>query len=146
MNWFEKLIMSEIFQSVISGVILLIFSEYFKNFILEPVKEFNGIIGKIDNKLKYYSNRIVNSGLPENFINEARIALRELSCDLESTYKQIPLWSTYIFIFHLPCKKQIVEAATKLIYLSNAAGDKGEELKNNKEIKIIRKLLRIEEL
>lgn len=146
MNWFIELVSSQIFQSIISGVILLLLGEYMKNFVLEPIKQYKSVIGKIDNKLKYYSNRITNSGLPEEFIREARESLRDLSCDLESAYKQIPPWSIYVFIFNLPCRKQVSDAAMKLIYLSNAAGERGEELRNNEEMNKTRKLLRIQEL
>jgi len=146
MSWFIDLVSSQIFQSIISGVILLFIGEYMKSFVLEPIKQYRGVIGKIDNKLKYYSNRITNSGLPEDYIKEARESLRNLSCDLESAYKQIPSWSVQMIIFNLPCRKQVSDAATKLIYLSNAAGDRGEELHNNNEMKAIRKLLKIQEL
>lgn len=144
MNWFIKLVSTEIFQSIISGVVLLLIGEYLKVFVLEPIKEFKGCIGKIDNKLKFYANRITNSGLPPDFVKEARDSLRNLSCDLESIYKQIP--NLFIYIFRLPCKKQISDAATELIHLSNTAGEQGEEIKNGNIMEKIRNLLTIKKL
>lgn len=144
MNRFVDLVSSQIFQSIISGITLLIISEYIKSFVLEPIKQYKGVVGKIDNKLKFYSNRITNSGLPDVLIREARESLRDLSCDLESVYKQIP--APFAYIFRLPCRKQVSDAATKLIYLSNTAGEQGEELKNYEEMGKTRELLSIQEL
>lgn len=144
MNWISSLIQNQFFQSIMTGVVLLIISEYAKIFVFEPIKEYKGIIGKIDNKLKYYAHIITNSGLKDELIQEARKHLRDLSCDLESIYKQVPCPFNYIFL--LPCPKQISQAASTLILLSNIAGENGEELKNNERTSEVRKLLKVRNL
>ena len=60
-------------------------------------------------------------------MQEARSEFRQLSCDLEEKYFTIFILIRLRFVrllFALPQKKDIIEAASGLIYLSNSAGDK----------------------
>jgi len=123
MNWIIDLFQNSVFQTIIAGVFVFIVSQYILRFVIEPIQEYNRVIAKIDNKLKFYSNIIVNppsSGqLSEDYL-AAKRDLRELSCELEVSYKALPFKKLR---FH---KKAIAEAVEGLIWLSNATGYKDE--------------------
>ena len=88
---------NQIFQTVITGVSVFIIGQIIQKFILEPVKEYKKIQGKIDNRLKYYSNKMSGS-LPQEITREASNIIRELSCEIESSYKQIPFNCVFTFL------------------------------------------------
>ncbi len=138
----------EIFLTIISGVCVFILSQYILEFVLKPYKEYRNVIVKIDNKLKFYSNVIVNppfsEQLPQDYI-VAKDEMRGLSCDLESSYKNL------FFIFKNKEKEKIIsDVAKDLIWLSNAIGRNDRELDLPLEaatkIDEIRKKLRIDSL
>ncbi len=139
MQWAIKLFGSVVFQTVISGVLVYILVELIKKFILEPIVKFRQVVAKIDNKLKFHANTLVNSIV---FRREVAEEVRTLSCELEVAYKKIPS----IFGWLLPSKEEISSCAKGLIFLSNSAGTSGNELKNDEEIRKIRKHLNIIEL
>jgi len=135
-----------VFQTVISGVLVFLIGETIQRFILEPLKEYKMVIGKIDNKLKYYSKMLTSSNLPVNALIEIMAVFRELSCELESTYKQIPIRDIFTLFHIIEAHNDISEAAKGLIYLSNAGGKEKREENNRLEIEKIRKNLRIANL
>lgn len=149
MNWLLELFRNVVFQTIISGVFVFILSQYLLKFILEPLQKYQKVIARIDNKLKFYSNIIVNSPflkqLPEDYFI-AKKELRELSSELESSFK------CTILYFRKKAKKRISVAAKDLIWLSNATGHRDETgninvpLTANDKIKDIRKNLNIPEL
>lgn len=135
-----------IFGTVISGVVVFVLGQIIQNYILEPIKVYNGIIGKIDNRLKYYANAIANPGLSlagglpiNNMYDESRVVLRELSCELESSYKQIPFRSLFVRHRVIKDSKSISDAARLLIRVSNQTGVND----SNEDVEEIRKLLSI---
>ena len=147
MNWFINLINSVVFQTVISGLILFILSQMIQNFILEPLKSFKATIGKIDNLLKYHSN-VIFSG--QTLSAEIKIrsmdTIRDLSCELESKYKQIPFRDFFANIRLLPTKINISESARGLIFISNACARNEFIDKNFETVSKIRKNLNIPEI
>jgi len=130
--------------AVVGSVPTVVLGQMIQRFVLEPIQEYKKVIGKIDNRLKYFKNIIANSGSKEEFVSEARKILRELSCDLEAAYKQIPFRSNMIWF--LPTQANLADAARRLIYLSNAGGESGGEVRNDTAIRKIRDILSIPEL
>ena len=109
------------------GVIVASAAYLLKNFVFDQILEYQKVKGKIRNRLKYYANVIYNSDLNEYLVQEARSEFRQLSCDLEEKYFTIFILIRLKFVrllFALPSRKDIIEAASGLIYLSNSAGDK----------------------
>ena len=109
------------------GVIVASAAYLLKNFVFDQILEYQKVKGKIRNRLKYYANVIYNSDLNEYLVQEARSEFRQLSCDLEEKYFTIFILIRLRFVrllFALPSRKDIIEAASGLIYLSNSAGDK----------------------
>ena len=147
MHWFTNLVNSVVFQTVISGLILFILSQLINNFVLEPIKSFKGIIGKIDNLLKYHSN-VIFSGqeLDAKIKLETMATIRALSCELESNYKQIPFRDFFANIRLIPSKSSVSESAKELIRISNTAARTDYIDRLFDSVKIVRKNLNIPEI
>lgn len=143
---FMQILSNPVFQTVLSGVLVFLFGETIQRFILEPLKDFKKTIGKIDNKLKFHSNTITSPRLAGELTPELHRVLRELSCDLESAYKQIPFKPLLRFIRILLKQDNISEAARKLIFLSNSVDKNGIPMENNDALEGIRKNLDIPSL
>ena len=141
MGWLSNLFQSIVFQTVMSGVLVFILSEITQRFYLEPLQKFKEVVGKIDNKLKFYANVIAHPGnlLPRETILESGRTLRDLSCGLEATYKQIPFKRNQTH-------QKIADAARRLIRLSNSLGESGRGIENSDDVDKIRVDLSILEL
>lgn len=146
MNWLISLLQSIVFQTVISGVLIFILKELIQEFVLLPIKKYKEVIGKIDNRIKYYTNVITNSGISTESVLESSRVMRELSCELESIYKQIPFKRLFSLAKIIPVHSLISESASSLIRISNAGGRVGDEVMNYNEIKKIRENLDIVEI
>lgn len=114
-----------------------------KTFVVEPLLRFRAVRCRIQNQLKFYSNAITNSGLDEDVVKKARVALRQLSCDLEETYSAIGLRAWLAAARAVPKPQSVDEAGTKLIYLSNATNMTGREIENNDALEAAREDLGI---
>ncbi|MBU0974381.1 hypothetical protein KKD03_01635 [Patescibacteria group bacterium] len=133
--------------AVLSGTLVFVFGQVLQKFVLEPIYEYKKIVRKIDNKLKYYANILTNSGFNKELIVKVTDTVRALSCDLESSYKQIPFNNFFSTIETIETKNNIAEVATKLISISNSGGRSGERtIRCNDEIEKVRKMLKIESL
>lgn len=118
------------------GVIVASAAYLLKNFVFDQILEYQKVKGKIRNRLKYYANVIYNSDLNEYLVQEAQSEFRQLSCDLEEKYFTIFILIRLRFVrllFALPSRKDIIEAASGLIYLSNSAGDKVGKIDYNEK-------------
>ena len=118
------------------GVIVASAAYLLKNFVFDQILEYQKVKGKIRNRLKYYANVIYNSDLNEYLVQEARSEFRQLSCDLEEKYFTIFILIRLRFVrllFALPSRKDIIEAASGLIYLSNSAGNKVGKIDYNEK-------------
>lgn len=120
----------EIFLTVISGVFIFIFSQFILKIIIESIVEYRRTIGRIDNKLKFYSNIIVTppfgvQDLPKNYL-DAKELFRDLSCELESNYKIIPFKKIFIKMGFILRTEAITTACTDLIWISNTTGHKDD--------------------
>jgi hypothetical protein len=118
------------------GVIVASAAYLLKNFVFDQILEYQKVKGKIRNRLKYYANVIYNSDLNEHLVQEARSEFRQLSCDLEEKYFTIFILIRLRFVrllFALPSRKDVIEAASGLIYLSNSAGDKVGKIDYNEK-------------
>jgi hypothetical protein len=135
------------FQNIIPGIIVLILGQCLLMFVIQPLKDFKKSIGKIDNKLKYYANVIVSgNNLPDEMKLEAAKSIRDLSCELEASYKIIPFKQFLEYRAIIQTKKEIADSARSLIFLSNNTAREGQWNKNADEIAKIRKNLNIPEL
>lgn len=120
---------------IISGVIIFVIGQIIQNFILKPLQEYRKVVGQIDNELKFSANIITDELSHTGEDNRIKCSkrLRELSCNLESNYKQL------FFRFK---NKKVSEASGLLLGISNSLimNKNGE---NGNNIKEIRRLLNI---
>lgn len=97
--------------------------------------------------MKFYSNILTNAGFNKEVIVEVTDAMRNLSCDLEANYKQIPFNQLFVNLRFLESKKDIAIVVQGLIFLSNAGGRRDGGIdKCDDRIREIRKKLKIEQL
>lgn len=146
MDWLLSLFQNVVFQTVISGVFVFIISEVAQKFLLDPLHQFKGVIGKIDSQLIFY-RRIFGTPIPNEEINKnCREIMRRIMSDLGATYNQIPFNKFLsVFIRKIPKRRQIQESIRGLRFLANNVGQ-GDGEKNIKEIEKIRENLNIREL
>jgi len=143
MIWLVNLFQNIVFQTVISGVLVVVLGfvviEIIK-FFLKPSQKLKKIIGIIDNKLKFYDN-VITSSIPirKELVLECLRTLKKLSCDLEETYKQIS-------IKNRTKKQKISDSVKRLTRLSNSLGDNKNSSENGADINKIRENLNIQEL
>jgi len=138
---------NQVFFTVLSGTLVFVSGQILQKFILEPFQEYKKTVGKIDNRLKFYSNILTNAGFNKKIIVEITNAMRNLSCDLEASYKQIPFNQLFVNLKFLERKKDIAIVVQGLIFLSNAGGRSDSRIdKCNDRIREIRKKLKIEPL
>lgn len=151
---------SDLFDTVLAGVLVFVVGQIVVRFFLDPISKFKGTIGKIDNRLKFYGNAY---GLrpPENQSPNSEAwkewratalpiidAIRDLSCELESEYKQVPLRWLFIHVFRIiPNAEKVGKTGGILTRLSNSviSKDPNWELISTDQ-KDVRKNLRIPEL
>jgi len=132
-----------VFQTVLSGTLIYVLGQIIQMFILEKIYKYREILGKIDNRLKFYFKIIEcpgNEAHPIERLQDASQELLQLSCDLESCRKQL--------IFRREeTDKKVSEAANILIDLHFGVFGKSEERseKNIQNIEKIRNLLNIPE-
>lgn len=117
----------ELLLGFILGLITFSLTKYIEDFLIKPILRHNDVIYRIDNKLKFYANVITSEHILQseqrNKYEEAYLTFRDLSCELEATYKSIPFKNTPLLkLFHLKSLGSISEASRSLIYISNNIG------------------------
>jgi len=138
---------NQVFYTVVSGTIVFVLGQILQGFILEPMQSYKKTVGKIDNKLKFYSNILTNTGFKDGFLAEVTDIIRNLSCEIEADYKQIPFNWLFSKLRVIESKRDLAKVTQGLIFLSNAGGRDGNRIeKCDDRINEIRKLLKIEPL
>jgi len=108
---------NEVFLTIVSGTAIYVLGQLIQGLIIKPYLEYKEVIGRIDNKLKFYAHLIRSKMVSDQRVVEVYLELRQLSCDLESSYKKLLLTSE-------ADKKKVSKAAQSLIFLSNVTGSK----------------------
>jgi hypothetical protein len=138
---------SQVFYTVLSGVLVFVLGQILQKFFLEPLQTYKKTVGEIDNKLKFYANILVNRGFNQKTLNNVANTMRTLSCQIESEYKQIPFTEVLSQLGFIESKENIAKVSQGLIFLSNAGGKNDIETREcGQEINQIREILKIETL
>jgi len=131
--------------TIFGSVIVFIISQTIFHFIILPIQKHKRVISEIDTQLRFYANIITNphdifppDGLERSHYLECHKTLRRLSCELESSYRNL-------FFKDEEKKGKVIEAVGSLTRLSNSLTH-GKAMENNKELDKIRKLLNIPSL
>ncbi len=109
-----------VFITVFSGVLVFVIGQIVVKLIIEPINDFKKERSKIIYDLVFYANKLANPKGPDDqeMVEVCKI-MRQHSSMLHSATHLIPCYQYFAFIFGLPAIKNINEATSKLIYLSN---------------------------
>ncbi|SFS70204.1 hypothetical protein [Paenibacillus sp. BC26] len=154
----QNALLTSIF-TVTGGLIIFFFSQIILKYLIEPISDYRKLRYQISIQLVFYANRISN---PVEFndvnskneklvkdVNEASNAFRKLASELIGVINIIPMYPLFSLIRLVPNTKDIIDASSNLIGLSNSIwkyGDDNEEPQrkyNEENRKEIKRLLKI---
>ena len=128
--------------TVCSSVTVLVTGQIIIKFLLDPLTELRKLLGEISDSLTFYANVYANPGqISEEITVEAMRDLRQRSSQLWARALALPLYSLFRFLRLVPSKKQISEASSNLIGLSNSLGSGGDPKTNTEAAVAIREAL-----
>ena len=140
-NFSSQIFSNIVFQTVLSGTLVFVVGQMIQLFILEKIYKYRETLGRIDNRLKFYFKIIKNPGNDAHIIERLQASSQELlqlSCDLESSRKQLIFRSNQM-------DKKVSQASNLLFDLHIGVFGKSVEMsdQNLEKLKEIRKLLNI---
>jgi len=110
-----------VFLTVVSGVLTYIIGQLVLKLVIEPVQELRKTIGLISHALIEHANVFSNPvGGEMEALHKTSSSLRSLSSQLQSHLYLMPKYYLTAYIFRLPSHKQIRDASSALIGLSNS--------------------------
>jgi len=110
-----------VFFTVLSGVFTFVTGQIIVKLIVDPVNDMKKTIGQISHTLIERAAIIGNPGLSEmEVMLGTSEELRALSSKLQAHLYLVPKYSITARIFRLPTFKQVSDASTELIGLSNS--------------------------
>jgi len=109
-----------IFGTVVSGVVIFLFNEWFKARFSTPIDQYKKLKARVRSTITLYASEYENPieaspgvEIPEKYLH-ASVELRKLASEvygfIETLYRFHPL---------IPSRRKLVDAAMKLTYLSN---------------------------
>ena len=124
--------MEQLFQIVLTacltllgGGVLYVFSQFLSELIIKPYIEFRRVLSEITFRIILYLNLIVSGHPDDDFDQHQRISrkVRELSARLRASVTSLPIPFLIPSLLRglglIPCEKQIQEASSLLIRISN---------------------------
>jgi hypothetical protein len=140
--------------TILGGVLIFVVSQIVLKFVLEPIYDLNKLRGEIAYSLMFYANVYMDSFpslagfITTNFGEDIKVRdnvqkiFREQASLLCPKASVIPWFKMWELLKIVPRYRDIAEATTELIGLSNSIHDKGMEFNKLRRDKI-RKLLNI---
>jgi hypothetical protein len=126
------------------GVVLLIITQIFTRFVVDPLVDFRRLLGEVAYTLILNSNLLFNAsqtaGTSE--FQEARQECRTLASRLHAFSAAVPLYHSLSRIGLVPCHGYVYDAAAQLIGLSNTTATTPPDIVRQRYERIS-KLLRI---
>ena len=111
-----------------SGVLIFVLGQFILKILIEPIQELKKEIAAVLSSLVYYADIYSNPGTgTEEKLHEASYALRKHACELASKTAIIPFYDLLYSLRILPDKKQVFDAKSRLIGLSNSVYKSAEE-------------------
>lgn len=132
--------------TVVSGVTVFVAGQFLDRTLIIPIHDLKKIIVDIRFALVFYNREICTPVEKETLSHdEARDALRRLSCDILTKMEVIPFYScvsrmSYGFV---PLKKDVLEASKQLMGLSNSINKKHLVESNAGRISYMERLLNL---
>jgi hypothetical protein len=132
-----KIIVLTSMVTILGGVTIFVLGQIILKFYIEPIQQFRLHIGKITDALIFYANLYSNPGTNvKEQVKEASNEIRKLASELISTSAVVPLYRTWSSLKIIPKLKNIKEARSNLIGLSNSlfsSQNNSQESKFNRE-------------
>lgn len=113
----KSILISNMFGTVISGVLVFIASQLFIEYFLKPIQEYKKLRSKIAYELTLYANLYMNPSSDPKLIDseyKASIELRKLAAEVDAEIELRPR-----FNFLIAKRKTLAEVSQNLIGLSN---------------------------
>ncbi len=135
-----------IFATVISGVLIFVLGQIVVKFLIDPIKELKEILGEIQFSLIFHAQAIYTPVEDRAGEDAAQKVIRDLASKLRAKIEVIPWYSLCSRISRefLPPKKNIMDASSQLIGLSNSVKKEDRSEVNRNRVEKIRKLLHFE--
>jgi len=137
-----------IFATVISGVLVFMLGQIVVKFVIDPIKELKELLGEIQFSLIFYAQAIYTPVDDRAGEDAAQKVIRDLASKLRAKTEVIPWYSFFSRISKgfLPLKKNVMEASSQLIGLSNSLKKEDRSEGNAVRIEKIERLLNIESM
>jgi len=130
--------------TLVGGVILLVATQIFTRFVVDPLVDFRRLLGEVSHTLVFHANCLHNpvtmASTPE--FADARRQCRMLASRLRSFSAAVPLYSFLACIHLVPPLSNVYDASSNLIGLSNTMANSPETWATN-YYERIRKALKI---
>jgi hypothetical protein len=121
---------STVFQTVLSGVLVLVLGQIFMKLVIEPVHQLKKTRADIAHTLIRYAHALHNPKvIPEDLFRETYDKLRMLSGQLYADMELITAYWLFRFLFCLPKTSKVYEGAKNLLAIANWMG-----IENTKQI------------
>ncbi len=135
-----------IFATVISGVLVFVLGQIFVKFVIEPIKDLKEVLGEIHFSLVFHAQAIYTPAGDRAGEDAAQKVIRDLASKLRAKTEVIPWYSLCSRISRgfLPPRKNIMDASSQLIGLSNSLKQEDRSEVNHNRVEKIRKLLHFE--
>ena len=139
-------IMSELLTAsitVLTGVIIYIFGQYFLKLILEPIFELRKAIARINYLIVYYANKMYTPSQQSEYVRDELRASASRLLEL----MHLPAWyGLSRRFFDMPDEGSLLASIHQVIGLSNSVGKQTPYDPKDERIKEIRKLLQLREI
>ena len=110
----------QVFWTVLSGVTVFALGQIFVKFVIDPIQDFYKLTGEIGHSLIYYANVYSNMDVcDESTRKEAHETFRKHASELFMRTHMIPLYGLWAKLHLLPSRKNVNDANSSLIGLSN---------------------------
>jgi len=130
--------------TIIGGVIIIVVGQIIEKFYIAPYDRFRRTLGDVSFNMIYYANVYTSPGLGDKAtLDEASNKLRSLASQLLSDSSAVNGYWFFAATRLIPARRQVGEAAGKLIALSNSVY-KGDVFVIDKWRKEVSSLLRLD--
>jgi len=134
----------EVFITIITGLIVFVLSQLFLRLVLDPITNMQKVIAEIAFALINYNQIIQNEIKYDDEYKLESEELRKLASRLYASWKLVPKYSKFRWIFGLPIQNSILRSCKLLFLLSynlRMSSSNSDERVNKKET--IEKLLNL---
>lgn len=132
--------MEQAFWTVLTGTLVFAIGKIIDSLCVQPYISYKKVVGEITYQLIFYAQAYSSKMVKKELHEEASDILRKSASRLQAYYNPIE----WMHLWFLPSRKEVDEATSSLIGLSNSTPPRDSEGRDNdKRAKTIRKMLKI---